>query len=67
MKIEGFNIVEKYAEKINIWNELKQCQNNAEGNEIPVVVFQRKKSKKFIAIEISEFFKILKQKFKTEN
>ena len=48
----------KNQERLNIWESLSQAEENSDKN-IAAVVFNRYRSKTYIALELEEFLKII--------
>ena len=46
-------------EKINIWESLKQSEENS-GDYPPVLVFKRNRSKTYVVLEIEDFIDLIK-------
>ena len=49
----------KNQEKINIWESLKQSEENS-GDYPPVLVFKRNRSKTYVVLEIEDFIDLIK-------
>ena len=60
-RVIPYSIEAKNQEKLNIWSALQQAEDNV-GNLIPTLIFKRNRSKTYVAIELDEFIKIIKQK-----
>ena len=50
-----FSIECKKQEKLNIWKALKQAEEDAPDDKIPIVVFARNRTKDYVVIEMDEF------------
>ena len=50
----------KNQEKINIWESLKQAEENS-GDYPPVLIFKRNRSKTYVTLDLEEFLKIIKK------
>lgn len=55
----------KNVEKLNVWEALDQAESHAEKatdgmNRAPALVFRRNRSKTYVAIELSEFLRVLR-------
>ena len=50
----------KNQEKINIWESLKQAEENS-GDYPPILIFKRNRSKTYVTLELEEFLKIIKK------
>ncbi len=53
-----FAIECKNQESINIWNCLKQAEDNSEGLT-PLLIFKRNKTKIYAALELTDFLELL--------
>ena len=51
----------KNQEKINIWESLKQAEENS-GDYSPILIFKRNRSKTYVTIELEEFIKLINVK-----
>ena len=51
----------KNQEKINIWESLKQSEENS-GDYPPILIFKRNRSKTYVTIELEEFIKLINVK-----
>jgi hypothetical protein len=56
----------KNKERLNIWQSIKQCEENSNGS-IPVVVIKRNKSKIYAIMEFDEWLEIASKYYRREN
>ena len=49
----------KNQEKLNIWESLKQAEDNSNGHK-PILVFKRNRSKTYAVLEIQDFIDLIK-------
>jgi len=49
----------KNREKLNIWDSLKQAEENS-GDYSPVLIFKRNRSKTYAVLNIEDFIKLIK-------
>ena len=52
----------KHVEKLNIWNAIEQCNEDAGEGETPVVVFKKNHKNWQICIDAQDFLNIIKDK-----
>jgi len=57
----------KNQEKINIWESLKQAEDNATEKLKAVLFFKRNRSKTYAVIEAKEFIRLLKELHELKN
>lgn len=55
-----FSVEAKCQESLNIWNALKQAEENA-GDHKPLVVFKRNRSELYCAMKFSDLIRLLEQ------
>ena len=55
-----FSVECKNQEKVKIWEAIAQADKNAKDGRTPIVVFSRNNAPTYVAIEFSEFLKLLK-------
>ena len=48
----------KNQEKLNIWDSLKQAEENS-GVSSPVLIFKRNRSKTYVTLELEDFLKLI--------
>ena len=48
----------KNQEKINIWESLKQSEENS-GDYPPILIFKRNRSKTYVTLELEDFLKLI--------
>ena len=53
----------KNQERLNLWSSLEQAESNCEDRQ-PVLVFKRKRSKIYVAIEFDHFIELIDEKLK---
>jgi hypothetical protein len=53
----------KNQEKINIWESLKQSEENS-GDYPPILIFKRNRSKTYVTLELEEFLKLINDRSK---
>ena len=51
----------KNQEKLSIWSSLEQAAENS-GDDPPVLIFKRNRSKTYVTIELEEFIKLINVK-----
>ena len=56
----------KNKERLNIWQSIKQCEENSNGS-IPVVVIKRNRSKIYAIMEFDEWLEIASRYYRREN
>ena len=56
----------KNKERLNIWQSIKQCEQNSSGS-IPVVVIKRNNSKIYAIMEFDEWLEIASKYYRREN
>ena len=49
----------KNREKLNIWDSLKQAEENS-GVSTPVLIFKRNRSKTYAVLNVEDFIKLIK-------
>ena len=49
----------KNREKLNIWDSLKQAEENS-GDYSPVLIFKRNRSKTYAVLNVEDFIKLIK-------
>ena len=49
----------KNQEKLNIWNALKQAEENCPNGDSPVVVFKRNRSDTYVSLKFDDFIKLI--------
>jgi len=49
----------KNQEKLNIWNAIKQAEDNCSDGDTPAVVFKRNHSETYVAVKFDTFLKLL--------
>ena len=59
-KLFPFSTECKNQEKINIWSSLEQAETNS-GKHIPIVIFKRNRSKKYVALEFEKLLELLNE------
>ena len=52
----------KNTERINLWDSLKQCENNCEGR-VPILIIKRNRSEVYAVIKFDHFLTIIKEKY----
>ena len=57
-KLIPYSIECKNQEKLNIWESLKQAEDNSK-DSTPVLIFKRNRSKTYAVLEIEEFIKLI--------
>ena len=57
--LHGIHFEAKHVEKLNIWEALQQAERDA-GDNIPVVVFKRNRSKDYVALSLHDFLTLYK-------
>ena len=60
-KLIPFSIECKNQEKINIWGSISQCEANAKGTQIPLLIFKRNRTKTYACIEFDQLLQIITQ------
>lgn len=60
-EIIPFDIECKRQEKLNIWKALAQCEGNATGERIPLLVFKRNHSETYACLEINCLLNLIKE------
>lgn len=55
----GIHIEVKNTEHLNIWSALAQAERDC-GDNIPIVVFKRNRSKDYVALSLEDFIAIYK-------
>lgn len=58
-KIFPYSIEAKRQETLQIWAALKQAQENAKENTVPVLIFRRNNSKPYVAFPLEDFMKLV--------
>ena len=58
-KLIPFAIECKNQEKLNVWDSLKQAEENS-GDYDPVLIFKRNRSKTYAVLEINDFIDLIK-------
>lgn len=53
----------KNQEKINIWATHEQAESHCDEGQIPMVAYRRNKSKLYISMEATSFFKLFSKLF----
>ena len=53
-----YSIECKNQEKLNIWESLKQAEENS-GDYPPILIFKRNRSKTYVTLELEEFLKLI--------
>ena len=53
-----YSIECKNQEKLNIWESLKQAEENS-GDYPPILVFKRNRSKTYVTLELEDFLKLI--------
>lgn len=59
-KIIPFDIEAKNQEKLQLWQMIKQAEDNSEDDRIPLVVFKRNHSKVYAILEFDKLLELLK-------
>ena len=54
----------KNTERLNLWDAIKQCEDNCEDRD-PVVVIKRNRSKVYAVIEFDKFIKLIRRKYES--
>ena len=57
--LTGIHFEAKHVEKLNIWEALEQAERDA-GDNIPVVVFKRNRTKDYVALSLDDFIDLYK-------
>ena len=63
-KLIPFAIECKNQEKINVWDSLKQAEENS-GDYDPVLIFKRNRSKTYAVINIEKFIELINENSKS--
>ena len=50
----------KNQEHLNIWDSLKQCEANKQGEDVPILVFKRNRSEVYACLPLDDLMKLLK-------
>jgi hypothetical protein len=58
-KLFPFSIECKNREKINIWDSLKQAEDNCPNGDAPLLTFKRNRSEVFVALKFEDFINLL--------
>jgi len=53
--MDGYHLEVKYQETIRIWDYLKQAEEQAEGNNIPVVIFRRNRTPWYVCEKLVDW------------
>ena len=53
-----FSVECKAHERLNIWDAIKQAEDNS-GDHTPIVVFKRNRSKTYVTIELNNFLDLV--------
>ena len=56
--LSEFNWECKNQEKLNIWESLKQAEENS-GDYPPILIFKRNTSKTYVTLDLEEFLKLI--------
>ena len=65
-KLIPFAIECKNQEKLNVWDSLKQAEENS-GDYDPVLIFKRNRSKTYAVINIEKFIELINENSKSSN
>ena len=57
-KLIPYSIECKNQEKLNIWESLKQAEENS-GDYPPILIFKRNRSKTYVTLDLEEFLKLI--------
>jgi hypothetical protein len=63
-KLIPFAIECKNQEKLNVWDSLKQAEENS-GDYDPVLIFKRNRSKTYAVINIEKFIELINENSKS--
>ena len=63
-KLIPFAIECKNQEKLNVWDSLKQAEENS-GDYDPVLIFKRNRSKTYAVINIEKFIELINENIKS--
>ena len=63
-KLIPFAIECKNQEKLNVWDSLKQAEENS-GDYSPVLIFKRNRSKTYAVINIEKFIELINENNKS--
>ena len=55
----------KNVERFNVWDSIKQCEDNC-NKQTPVVVFKRNRSKTYAIIDFDHFMELISEKRTTK-
>lgn len=58
-KLFPFSVEAKNQERLNIWDALKQAEENAKPGAAPLVVFKRNRSKTYAAVDFDDLLRLM--------
>lgn len=58
-RVFPYSVECKNVERLNVWDALAQCEENVKQGTLPLLVFTRNRTKRYVAIEFSEFLRLL--------
>ena len=59
-KVIPYSFECKNQERLKLWDSLKQAEDNSE-DRTPVLVFKKNRSKVYVALELEDFIKLIKE------
>lgn len=59
-KLFPYSIEAKNVERLNIWDALKQAEDNVKPGTSPLLVFTRNRTKRYVALEFSDFLRLVR-------
>jgi hypothetical protein len=54
-----FDIEAKAQENLNIWNALKQCEENSTTGRVPLLVFKRNRTETYCTLKLSDLLRLI--------